>query len=270
MKKEIMSVAGITEKFNLVGCWNRNSVYKACNMSWNGIDREEEELLQDVEKTVGSAEFLVPLNVSGTGEPLPLTALTVEQLIMVAEYDPPGEKRAIRRTLEDKEEYMRLVDDSTKKSKENTPNSTKELVDWMYKKFVKAIADGVIRTITVVNIRGVKFHLLPKRGIWSKGSNNEVGQKQTQEEAVLMEKRATQDEENTVEHTNNAKRLRVTREEHRESESEREPNHTTQNMELSDSEEEWVRRPKEKTSGTGEYTKRYPPPFYIPPPPPQP
>ena len=109
-----MSVAGITEKFNLVGCWNRNSVYKACNMSWNGIDREEEELLQDVEKTVGSAEFLVPLNVSGTGEPLPLTALTVEQLIMVAEYDPPGEKRAIRGKPEDKEEYMRLVDDATK------------------------------------------------------------------------------------------------------------------------------------------------------------
>ena len=170
-----MSVAGITEKFNLVGCWNRNSVYKACNMSWNGIDREEGELLQDVEKTVGSAEFLVPLNVSGTGEPLPLTALTVEQLIMVAEYDPPGEKRAIRRTPEDKEEYMRLVDDATKKSKENTPNSTKELVDWMYKKLVKAIADGVIRTITVVNIRGVKFHLLPKREYGLKGAITKWG-----------------------------------------------------------------------------------------------
>ena len=225
-----MSVAGITEKFNLVGCWNRNSVYKACNMSWNGIDREEGELLQDVEKTVGSAEFLVPLNVSGTGEPLPLTALTVEQLIMVAEYDPPGEKRAIRRTPEDKEEYMRLVDDATKKSKENTPNSTKELVDWMYKKLVKAIANGVIRTITVLNIRGVKFYLLPKRGIWSKGNNNEVGQKQTQEEAVPTEKRAVQDEANTVEeHTNNVKRLRVTREElfgDRECGSEGEPNHT--------------------------------------------
>ena len=34
----------------------------------------------------------------------------------------------------------------------------------------------------------------------------------------------------------------------RENGSEGEPNHTTQNMELSDSEEEWVRRPKEKTS----------------------
>ena len=91
-----MSVAGITEKFNLVGCWNRNSVYKACNMSWNGIDREEEELLQDVEKTVGSAEFLVPLNVSGTVESLPLKVLTVEQLVLAAESDLPGEKKAMR------------------------------------------------------------------------------------------------------------------------------------------------------------------------------
>ena len=71
-----------------------------------------------------------------------------------------------------------------------------------------------------------------------------MGQKQTQEEAIPTEKRAVQDEANTVEeHTNNAKRLRVTREElfgNRESGSEGEPNHTTQNMELSDSEEEWV------------------------------
>ena len=42
----------------------------------------------------------------------------------------------------------------------------------MYKKLVKAIANGVIRTITVVNIRGANFYLLPKRGIWSKGNNN--------------------------------------------------------------------------------------------------
>ena len=99
-----------------------------------------------------------------------------------------------------------------------------------------------------------------------------MGQKQTQEEAVPMEKRATQDEENTVEHTNNAKRLRVTREElfgNRESGSEGEPNHTTQNMELSDSEEEWVRKPKEKTSGAY-HNEKVPTPVLPPPPPPQP
>ena len=66
------------------------------------------------------------------------------------------------------------------------------------------------------------------------------------------------------EDTNNAKRLRVTREElfgDRESGSEGEPNHTTQKMELSDSEEEWVRKPKEKTSGPGVYqNKKVPPP----------
>ena len=92
---------------------------------------------------------------------MPLTALTVEQLLMVAEFDPPGEKKAIRGSPEDKGEYMRLVDEATKKSKENTPNSMKELVD---KKFLKAIANRVIRTITVVNIRAVKFCLLPKKG----------------------------------------------------------------------------------------------------------
>ena len=133
------------------------------------------EILEDVDRTVRSAEFLIPLNASGTGEPLPLTALTVEQLVLVAESDPPGEKKAIRGSAEDKEEYARLVDEATRKSKENTPNSTKELVEWMFKKFLRAIANGVIRTITVVNIRGVKFFLLPKRVIWSKG-NNEVGE----------------------------------------------------------------------------------------------
>ena len=99
-------------------------------------NREEGEILEDVERTVGSAEFLVPLNGSGTEEPLPLTALTVEQLIMVAESDPPGEMKAIRGSPEDKEEYARLVDEATKKSNENTPNSTKELVEWMFLKEV--------------------------------------------------------------------------------------------------------------------------------------
>ena len=49
----------------------------------------------------------------------------------------------------------------------------------MFKKFLRAIVNGVIRNITVVNIQGVKFFLLPKRGIWSKGNNNEIGEKQT-------------------------------------------------------------------------------------------
>ena len=80
---------------------------------------------------------------------MPLTALTVEQLVLVAESDPPGEKKAIRGSAEDKEEYARLVDEATRKSKENTPNSTKELVEWMFKKFLRAIANGVIRTIIV-------------------------------------------------------------------------------------------------------------------------
>ena len=94
-----------------------------------------------------------------------------------------------------------------------------------------------------------------------------MGQNQTQEEAVPTEKRATQDEANTVEqHTNNAKRLRVTREElfgDRENGSEGEPNHTTQNMELSDSEEEWVRRPKVKTSGAYQNEKVPPTMIYF-------
>ena len=142
---------------------------------------------------------------------LPLTALTVEQLVMVVESDPPGEKKAIRGSAEDKEEYARLVDES--KSKENTPNSTKELVEWMFKKFLRAIVNGVIRTITVVNIRGVKFFLLPKRGM-PKGNNNKVGEKQTLEEAVPAEKKAAQVKENTEEEAaRNAKRLKTSREE---------------------------------------------------------
>ena len=54
---------------------------------------------------------------------------TVEQLILAAESDAPGEKKAIRGSAKDKEEYARLVDEATRKSKENTPNSTKELVE---------------------------------------------------------------------------------------------------------------------------------------------
>ena len=46
-----------------------------------------------------STEFLIPLNVSGTEEPLHLAALTVEQLVLVAESDPSGEKKEIRGVL---------------------------------------------------------------------------------------------------------------------------------------------------------------------------
>ena len=84
----------------------------------------------------------------------------------------------------------------------------------MFKKFLRVIANGVIRTITVVNIRGVKFFLLPKRGIWSKENNNKVGEKQTLDEAVPAEKRAAQEKEHTEEEAaRKAKRLKTSRKE---------------------------------------------------------
>ena len=83
----------------------------------------------------------------------------------------------------------------------------------MFIKFLRGMANGVIRTITVVNIR-VKFILLPKRGIWLKGKNNKVGGRQTPEEAEPTGKRTAQEKENTEEEAaEHAKRLKSSRRE---------------------------------------------------------
>ena len=74
----------------------------------------------------------------------------------------------------------------------------------MFKKFLCAMANGVIRTITVMNITGVKFFLLPKREIWSKGNRRSRANKK---------KSSSRKEEYGGEAAGNAKILKLSRRE---------------------------------------------------------
>ena len=104
----------------------------------------------------------------GTGEPVPLSMLTIEQLCEVAEFTPTNEKKAVIITEEDKRILEGLVKEAKKESEENSANSTGNLVEWIYSRIVLGLVRGLIRSVTVIPSRGTRFFLLPKRNIWSK------------------------------------------------------------------------------------------------------
>ena len=129
-----MTKAAKSEEFNLVGSWSKNSVYIACNWSWADAEGMEEELVEDINSTFVSPDFLIAWRSTGTGEPVPLSLLTIDQLVEVVNTNPVNEKKAIMISAEDKEVFERLEEEARNKSKENSPNSTGNLVDWIFAK----------------------------------------------------------------------------------------------------------------------------------------
>ena len=57
LKLNSMARAFISENFNLVGSWGNNSIYRSHTLSWNGLEQDEDEIFEDVMKTLGSAEL---------------------------------------------------------------------------------------------------------------------------------------------------------------------------------------------------------------------
>ena len=101
-----MAHASRSEEFNLVGAWSRNSVYSACSTwSWTEVEIEEEEVAQEIISSLVSPDFVIALRVLGTGEPVPLSMLTIDQLRAVVEYNPVNEKKVFLVKQEDKIMY---------------------------------------------------------------------------------------------------------------------------------------------------------------------
>ena len=118
-----MTKAAKSEEFNLVGSWSKNSVYIACNWSWADAEGMEEELVEDINSTFVSPDFLIAWRSTGTGEPVPLSLLTIDQLVEVVNTNPVNEKKAIMISAEDKEVFERLEEEARNKSTENSPIS---------------------------------------------------------------------------------------------------------------------------------------------------
>ena len=197
-----MTKAAKSEEFNLVGSWSKNSVYIACNWSWADAEGMEEELVEDINSTFVSPDFLIAWRSTGTGEPVPLSLLTIDQLVEVVNTNPVNEKKAIMISAEDKEVFERLEEEARNKSKENSPNSTGNLVDWIFAKIVVAVARGTIRFVTAMESRGTRFFLLPKRNIWmKKGGRVEEATKQAElerEEREAQKRQADYDAGNAA------------------------------------------------------------------------
>ena len=193
-----MAHASRSEEFNLVGAWSRNSVYSACSTwSWTEVEIEEEEVAQEIISSLVSPDFVIALRVLGTGEPVPLSMLTIDQLRAVVEYNPVNEKKVFLIKQEDKRMYDVLVKEAHEKSAENSPNSTGDLVDWIFAKIVAGLAKGIIRSVTAMDSRGSRFFLLPKGGIWRKsgGRSDEAGEEANTEEADMEPRKEPEEEE---------------------------------------------------------------------------
>ena len=108
-------------EFNLVGCWSRTNVYMAQNWSWSKAEETEEELFKEVSEAIISPDFLNPLRLMGTGEPVPLSMLTIEQLREVAEFTPTNEKKAVIITEEDKRIFKDWSKKLRKKARKTVP-----------------------------------------------------------------------------------------------------------------------------------------------------
>ena len=187
-----------SEEFNLVGAWSRNSVYSACSTwSWTEVEIEEEEVAQEIISSLVSPDFVIALRVLGTGEPVPLSMLTIDQLRAVVEYNPVNEKKVFLIKQEDKRMCDVLVKEAHEKSAENSPNSTGDLVDWIFAKIVAGLAKGIIRSVTAMDSRGSRFFLLPKRGIWRKsgGRSDEAGEEANAEEVDMEPRKEPEEEE---------------------------------------------------------------------------
>lgn len=159
-------------------------MYSGCSTwSWMDEEMEEEELVQEINSSLVSPDFVVALRVLGTGEPVPLSLLTIEQLCEVVEAEPVNERKAFVTKAEDKRIYEILVKEAKEKSAENSPNSTSDLVEWVFSKIVVGLAKGIIRTVVAMDSRGARFFLLPKRNIWlKKGGRVEETDKEAEKE----------------------------------------------------------------------------------------
>ena len=72
-------------------------MYIACNWSWADAEGMEEELVEDINSTFVSPDFLIAWRSTGTGEPVPLSLLTIDQLVEVVNTNQQQEKGNWRR-----------------------------------------------------------------------------------------------------------------------------------------------------------------------------
>ena len=167
-------------------------MYSGCSAwSWTDVEMEEEELVQEINSSLVSPDFVVALRVLGTGEPVPLSLLTIEQLCEVVEAEPVNERKAFVTKAEDKRIYEILVKEAKEKSAENSPNSTSDLVEWVFSKIVVGLAKGIIRTVVAMDSRGARLFLLPKRNIWlKKGGRVEETDKEAEKEDEDLDQEA--------------------------------------------------------------------------------
>ena len=208
-----MARASKSEEFNLVGSWSRNAIYTGSNWSWADAEGEEDELVEEINSTFGSPDFLIAIRVEGTGEPVPLSMLTIDQLCEVVRTNPANEKKAILVSAEDRRFFEEMEKETREKSAENIPNSTGNLVEWIFSKIVIAVARGMIRFVTAMESRGTRFFILPKRNIWMrKGGRVEeatsIAEKEREnlEEAEMTKKRKLGDLEEGALSTDNRAR----------------------------------------------------------------